>query len=90
MYRFYHLKYNPTTINYGTKMKSEAGPSTSQIVRTNCDIRVKVTLAARPMLMPVAQKMCCYLLPDDGFFGSLFYDAFLVTKLYSVDRVTSE
>jgi hypothetical protein len=50
----YHLNRNPTTITYcGTKIKSEAGPA-----RVNSrETRVKVTLVARPLLTPVAQKL---------------------------------
>jgi hypothetical protein len=59
LYKVYHLKRNPTRITYyGTKMKSEAGPP-----RILCspnllhDTRIKVTLVARPLLTPVAQKL---------------------------------
>jgi hypothetical protein len=51
-YSVYHLKCNPTTITsyYGTKMKSEAGPT---LFNLPCDIRVRVTLIARPLPTPL-------------------------------------
>jgi hypothetical protein len=41
-------------------MKSEAGPFPCNIDSSNLnhDTQVKVTLVARPLLMPVAQKLC--------------------------------
>jgi hypothetical protein len=51
----YHLKRNPTTITYcGTKIKSEAGPPRV----TDSPNLPRVTLVARPLLTPVARKLC--------------------------------
>jgi hypothetical protein len=60
LYSVYHLKRNPSTITYhGTKMKSEAcPPPCNRLSQPPRDSRVKVTLVARPLLMPVAQKIC--------------------------------
>jgi hypothetical protein len=59
-YRVYHLINNPTEITYyGTKMKSEAGPPrVIDSARLSRDTRIKVTLVARPLLLPFAQKLC--------------------------------
>jgi hypothetical protein len=56
----YYLKSNPTTITYyGTKMKSETGPPcVMDSSNLPGDTLVKVTLVARPLLTPVAQKLC--------------------------------
>jgi hypothetical protein len=52
--RTYHLKRNITTItNYGTKLnQKQVRPCFPH------DIRVKVTLVARPLLTPVTLKLC--------------------------------
>jgi hypothetical protein len=59
-YRMYHLKRNSKTITHnGTKMKSEAGPPPcNRLFQPPRDTRVKVTLVARPLHTPVAQKLC--------------------------------
>jgi hypothetical protein len=58
-YRMYHLKRNPKTVTYyGTKLKSEAGlPLVIDSPNVPHDTEVKVTLVARPLLTPVAQKL---------------------------------
>jgi hypothetical protein len=55
-----HLKCNPKTITYyNTKIKSEAGlPPCNRFAQSPRDPRVNVTLVARPLLTPVAQKLC--------------------------------
>jgi hypothetical protein len=58
--RTYHLKRNITTItNYSTKLnQKQVRPN---VVFSPCfphDIRVKVTLVARPLLTPVTLKLC--------------------------------
>jgi hypothetical protein len=44
---------------YGKKLnKQQALPRVTDSPNLPCDIRVKVTLVARPLLTPVAQKLC--------------------------------
>jgi hypothetical protein len=58
-YRVYHLASKPKTIMYyGTKTKSDTDPpSCSRLSQPPLDTRNKVTLVARPLLTPVAQKL---------------------------------
>jgi hypothetical protein len=59
-YGTYHLNRKPIKIHcyYGTKITSEAGLSPcNKSPKLPRDDRVKVTLTARPMLMPVAQNL---------------------------------
>jgi hypothetical protein len=54
----YDSKRNPTT-HYGTKVKSKVRPlRVIDPPYIPCDTRLKVNVVARPLLTPVAQKLC--------------------------------
>jgi hypothetical protein len=59
-FKIYYLKLSPTTITYcGTKMKSEAGPSPrNRLSQPPPWLSSQDHLLTRPLLMPVAQKLC--------------------------------
>jgi hypothetical protein len=60
-YRMYHLRCNPraiTCIQVEISNQRQALPSLLDFPNLPCDIRVKVTLVARPLLTSVAQKLC--------------------------------
>jgi hypothetical protein len=58
-YRVYNLKGNPMTITYyNTKMKWEHIHPHVIVSQSPRDTRLKVTQVARPLLTPVALKLC--------------------------------
>jgi hypothetical protein len=60
LYRVYHLKRSPETIiYYGTKLnQKQVHPHVMNCPNLPRDTGVKITFVARPLLTPVAQRLC--------------------------------
>jgi hypothetical protein len=89
LFNLYHLKSNPTTITYyGTTMKSEADPPLCNRLSQPSPVTLekKITLVARPLITPVAQKLCrC----EYGVFTnrtSVHYRTLLASKSFAAVR----
>jgi hypothetical protein len=94
--RGYHLKRNPKTVTFcGTKIKSEAGPPPCRLIDSPSlprDTRFKVIFVARPLLTPVANKLCrcehgysraehVFILQHSAYFASKSFAAVRVKNL---------